>query len=154
MRYDLRKVDGYSVYPELSFDVPIGTGEKGTTGDCWDRTWVRMQECHQSLRIIEQCLEKLMTELKRTPDFDPRAMVPKKIRPKEQELYVRAENPKGELGFYFRADGRSDIPFRCKSRGPSFSHLSVLPEISRDVMLADLFAIVGSLDLVMGEVDR
>jgi len=154
MRYDLRKVDGYSVYPELTFDVPIGTGEKGTTGDCWDRTWVRMQECHQSLRIIEQCLEKLMTEHKRTPDFDPRAFVPKKIRPKEQELYVRAENPKGELGFYFRADGRSDIPFRCKSRGPSFSHLSVLSEISRDVMLADLFAIVGSLDLVMGEVDR
>lgn len=154
MCYDLRKVDGYGVYPELQFDVPIGTGEKGTTGDCWDRTWVRMQECHQSLRIIEQCLEKLMTEHKRSADFDPRAFVPKKIRPKEQELYVRAENPKGELGFYFRADGRSDIPLRCKSRGPSFSHLSVLPEISRDVMLADLFAIVGSLDLVMGEVDR
>ncbi len=154
MRYDLRRVDGYSVYPELEFDVPIGTGEKGTTGDCWDRTWVRLQECHQSLHIIEQCLEKLMAEHNRAPDFDPRAIVPKKIRPKAQELYVRAENPKGELGFFFRADGRADIPFRCKSRGPSFSHLSLLPEISRGVMLADLFAIVGSLDLVMGEVDR
>lgn len=154
LRYDLRKIDGYGIYPELDFDVPVGKGEMGIAGDCWDRTWIRVQECRESLKLIEQALDKLMNEHKRMPDFDPRTFVPKKIRPKEQELYVRAENPKGELGFYFRADGRSDIPFRCKSRGPSFSHLSILPEISKGVMLADLFAIVGSLDLVMGEVDR
>ncbi|MEM9325671.1 MAG: NADH-quinone oxidoreductase subunit D [Bacteroidota bacterium] len=154
LKLDLRKVDGYSVYPELDFDIPIGTGAMGTTGDCWDRTWVRMQECRESVKIIDQCLERLTTDLKRTRDFDPRAVVPKKIRPKAQDFYVRAENPKGELGFFFRADGRSDQPFRCKARGCSFVNLSVLPEISRGVMIADLIAIIGSIDFVMGEVDR
>lgn len=154
LKYDLRRVDGYSVYPELDFNIPIGTGEVGTTGDCWDRTWVRMQECRESVKIIEQCLEQLKGDHKRTRDFDPREFVPKKIRPKAQDFYIRAENPKGELGFFFRADGRSDIPFRCKARACSFVNLSVLPELSRDVMISDLVAIVGSLDLVMGEVDR
>lgn len=154
LKYDLRRVDGYSIYPELDFDIPIGRGEVGTTGDCWDRTWVRMQECRESVKIIEQCLEQLQGNHKRTRDFDPRAKVPKKIRPKAQDFYVRAENPKGELGFFFRADGRADQPFRCKARACSFVNLSVLPELSRDVMISDLVAIVGSLDLVMGEVDR
>jgi NADH-quinone oxidoreductase subunit D len=154
LRFDLRRVDAYSVYPELEFAIPIGRGEKGTIGDCWDRTWVRMQEIHESVKIIEQCLEKLTKEHKRTKEFDPQALVPKKIRPQAQDFYVRAENPKGELGFFFRADGRSDIPFRCKARACSFSNLSVLPEISRGVMVADLIAIIGSIDVVMGEVDR
>ncbi|MEZ7971140.1 MAG: NADH-quinone oxidoreductase subunit D [Cyclobacteriaceae bacterium] len=154
LKYDLRRVDGYSVYPELDFDIPIGTGAMGTVGDCWDRTYVRMQECHESLKIIDQCLTKLTHELKRDKDFNPRALVPKKIRPKAGDYYVRAENPKGELGFFFRTDGRSDIPVRCKARGCSFVNLSVLPEISKGVMISDLIAIVGSLDLVLGEVDR
>lgn len=154
LRYDLRKVDGYSVYPDLDFDVPIGTGQMGQVGDCWDRTWVRLAEIRESLKIVEQCCEQLLDHHKRTPDFDPQAVVPRKIRPKAQELYVRAENPKGELGFYFRADGRSDIPYRCKARGPSFVNLSVLPEISRGVLIADLIAILGSIDIVLGEVDR
>ena len=154
LKYDLRRVDGYSVYPELDFDIPIGTGAMGTVGDCWDRTYVRMQECHESLKIIDQCLTKLTYELKRDKDFNPRALVPKKIRPKAGDYYVRAENPKGELGFFFRTDGRSDIPVRCKARGCSFVNLSVLPEISKGVMISDLIAIVGSLDLVLGEVDR
>lgn len=154
LRFDLRKVDGYSVYPELDFSIPIGEGKVGTVGDCWDRTYVRVLEIYESMRIIEQCLTRLTTDHQRTRDFDPQALVPKKIRPKTQELYVRAEAPKGELGFYFRADGKSDIPFRCKCRSCSFSNLSLLPEISRGVLLADLIAIVGSLDVVMGEVDR
>ena len=154
LKYDLRRVDGYSVYPELDFDIPIGTGAMGTVGDCWDRTYVRMQECHESLKIIDQCLTKLTHELKRDKDFNPRALVPKKIRPKAGDYYVRAENPKGELGFFFRTDGRSDIPVRCKARGCSFVNLSVLPEISKGIMISDLIAIVGSLDLVLGEVDR
>ena len=154
LKYDLRRVDGYSVYPELDFDIPIGTGAMGTVGDCWDRTYVRMQECHESLKIIDQCLTKLTHELKRDKDFNPRALVPKKIRPKAGDYYVRAENPKGELGFFFRTDGRSDIPIRCKARGCSFVNLSVLPEMSKGVMISDLIAIVGSLDLVLGEVDR
>ena len=154
LKYDLRRVDGYSVYPELDFDIPIGTGAMGTVGDCWDRTYVRMQECRESLKIIDQCLTMLSSELKRDKDFNPRALVPKKIRPKAGDYYVRAENPKGELGFFFRTDGRSDIPVRCKARGCSFVNLSVLSEISKGVMISDLIAIVGSLDLVLGEVDR
>ena len=154
LRFDLRKVDNYSVYPDLDFEIPVGEGAKGSVGDCWDRTWVRYQECWESIKIIEQCVEKLLGEFKRTQEFNPRAHVPKKIRPKAQDLYVRAENPKGELGFFFRADGRSDQPFRCKARGPSFSNLSVLSEISKGCLMGDLFAIVGSLDFVMGEVDR
>ncbi|HEX6223294.1 MAG TPA: NADH-quinone oxidoreductase subunit D [Chryseolinea sp.] len=154
LRFDLRKVDGYSVYPELDFDVPIGTGKMGATGDCWDRTYVRFQEIYESLKIIEQCLDKLTKAHKRTRDFDPQALVPKKIRPKAQDLYVRAEIPKGELGFFFRADGKSDIPFRCKCRSCSFVNLSVLPEIAKGVLIADLIAIIGSIDVVMGEVDR
>jgi NADH-quinone oxidoreductase subunit D len=154
LKYDLRKVDGYSVYPELDFDIPVGKGAMGSVGDCWDRTWVRMQECRESLKIIDQCLERLTTDLKRTREFDPRELVPKKIRPKAQDFYVRAENPKGELGFFFRTDGRSDIPVRCKARSCSFSNLSVLPEITKGVMIADLIAIIGSIDFVLGEVDR
>jgi NADH-quinone oxidoreductase subunit D len=154
LKFDLRKVDGYSVYPEIDFDVPVGKGEMGSTGDCWDRTWVRMQECKESVKIIDQCLEKLTSDHKRTRDFNPRELVPKKIRPKAQDFYVRAENPKGELGYFFRTDGRSDIPVRCKARACSFSNLSVLPEISKGVMIADLIAIIGSIDFVLGEIDR
>jgi NADH-quinone oxidoreductase subunit D len=154
LRFDLRRVDGYSVYPELEFEVPIGEGKMGAVGDCWDRSWVRVKEIYESLHIMEQCLDKLEGEHKRTREFDPQALVPKKIRPKAQELYVRAENPKGELGYFFRADGKSDIPFRCKARACSFVNLSILPEISRGVLIADLIAILGSIDIVLGEVDR
>lgn len=154
LRLDLRKVDGYSVYPEIEFDIPIGEGKMGTVGDCWDRNYVRVQECWQSLRIIEQCVARLTTDLKRTQDFDPQALVPKKIRPPKMDYYVRAENPKGELGFYFRTDGRSDVPLRVKARACSFHNLSIIAEISKGALIADLVAVIGSLDLVMGEVDR
>jgi NADH-quinone oxidoreductase subunit D len=154
LRYDIRKVDGYSVYPEIDFNVPIGEGKMGQVGDCWDRTHVRVEEIYESLKIIRQCLDKLTGEHKRTREFDPQALVPKKIRPKQQDLYVRAEIPKGELGFFFRADGRSDIPFRCKCRSCSFVNLSVLPELAKGILIADLIAIIGSIDVVMGEVDR
>ena len=154
LRFDLRKVDGYSVYKELDFDVPIGEGKMGTVGDCWDRTYVRMLEIHESIKIINQCLDRLTGDLKRNKDFDPQALVPKKIRPKAQDFYVRAEIPKGELGFFFRADGKSDVAFRCKCRSCSFVNLSVLPEIAKGILVADLIAIIGSIDVVMGEVDR
>lgn len=154
LKFDLRRVDGYSVYPELEFDIPIGTGEMGKLGDCWDRNNVRVLECYESIKIIEQCLDRLQGDLKRTKDFDPQALVPKKIRPKAMDFYIRAETPKGELGFFFRSDGRSDVPLRCKARSCCFHNLSVLPEISRGAMMADLIAIIGSIDFVMGEVDR
>src|SRR5688572_22197436 len=120
LRFDLRRVDGYSVYPELDFEIPVGDGRKGTLGDCWDRTYVRFLEIYESMKIMEQCVAKLTGEHKRTRDFDPQALVPKKIRPKAQDFYIRGEIPKGELGFFFRADGRSDVPFRCKARSCSF----------------------------------
>lgn len=154
LKYDLRKIDEYSVYPELDFDIPTGKGDMGSLGDCWDRTYVRVKECYESIKIVEQCLSRLTGDLKRTRDFDPRAAVPKKIRPKAQDLYSRAESPKGELGFFFRADGRTDIPFRCKARSCCFVNLSVIAEISKGAMVADLIAIIGSIDLVLGEVDR
>lgn len=154
LNYDLRKIDGYSVYPEIDFDIPVGKGAMGTTGDCWDRTWVRMQECFESIKIIDQCIDKLTKVHQRDRDFDPRALVPKKIRPKAQDLYVRAENPKGETGFFFRADGRSDIPFRCKARGASFVNLSIINELAKGGLIADLIAVIGSIDIVLGEVDR
>jgi NADH-quinone oxidoreductase subunit D len=154
LRYDLRKVDGYSVYPELDFDIPIGEGKMGTTGDCWDRTWVRVLECWESVKLIEQSLEQLTGDYKRTRDFDPQAVVPKKIRPKAMEFYVRGESPKGELGFFFRTDGRSDIPVRCRARSCCFHNLSVIGEITKGSLLADLVAVIGSIDVVMGEVDR
>ena len=154
LRLDLRKVDGYSVYPEIDFEIPIGKGEMGQVGDCWDRTSVRVQEIHESIKIIEQCVTQLLGDHKRTKEFDPQAVVPKKIRPKAGDYYTRAENPKGELGFFFRADGRSDKPERCKARGPSFVNLSVLPELAKGGMIADLVAVLGSIDIVLGEVDR
>jgi NADH-quinone oxidoreductase subunit D len=167
LKWDLRRIDGYSVYPELDFEVPIGKGEMGTVGDCWDRYKVRVDEIEQSLRIVEQCLDRLQKELKRTPEFDPRAKLPKKLTPKPQDYYVRGEGAKGELGFYFIHQKKkefdkegnirlmdTEIPFRVKSRGPSFCNLSVLPAISKGVMIADLIAIIGSIDFVLGEVDR
>jgi NADH-quinone oxidoreductase subunit D len=154
LRFDLRRVDGYSVYPELDFEIPVGDGRKGTLGDCWDRTYVRFLEIYESMKIMEQCVAKLTGEHKRTRDFDPQALVPKKIRPKAQDFYIRGEIPKGELGFFFRADGRSDVPFRCKARSCSFVNLAMLQEISQGILIADLIAIVGSLDLNIGEVDR
>jgi NADH-quinone oxidoreductase subunit D len=154
LAFDLRRVDGYSVYPELEFDIPTGAGLHGQTGDCWDRNHVRVLECIESIRIIEQCLEALTGAHKRTKEFNPQEFVPKKIRPAAQDIYVRAENPKGELGFFIRADGKTDIPTRVKVRACSFHHLSVIPDLAKGAYLADLVAIIGSMDLVMGEVDR
>jgi NADH-quinone oxidoreductase subunit D len=153
LRYDLRRVDGYSVYPELEFDIPVGQGGKGTVGDCWDRYKVRVDEMQESLRIIRQCAQVLRKE-GRPPNFDPRALCPKKARPIHKEYYVRAENPRGELGFYFVAQDKKDIPFRVKSRGPSFCNLCVLPELCKGVLLSDVVAILGSIDIVLCEVDR
>lgn len=154
IKWDLRRIDEYSVYPELDFDIPIGTGAMGAVGDSWDRYKVRVDEIYESVRIIEQCLERLMTDFARLPDFDPRALVPKKVNLKVQNYYVRAENPKGELGFYFETQDKTDVPRRVKARGPSFNNLSVLPELGRGVLIADLIAILGSIDIVLGEVDR
>ncbi|NGM61994.1 NADH-quinone oxidoreductase subunit D [Sphingobacterium sp. SGG-5] len=154
IKWDLRRIDGYSVYPELEFEIPVGKGEMGAVGDCWDRYKVRVDEVRESVRIIEQCLERLTSDFKRTVDFDPRALVPRKVNIKAQQYYVRAENPKGELGFYFETQDKTDIPRRVKARGPSFNNLSVISELGKGVLISDLISILGSIDIVLGEVDR
>jgi NADH-quinone oxidoreductase subunit D len=146
IRWDLRKNDPYSIYDRFDFDIPIGSGEMGTTGDCWDRYMVRVREMEQSLRIIEQAVKQI-------PDGNVQAAVPKRIRPDQSEVYVRTESPKGELGFYIIADGTTS-PYRVKVRPPTFVNLSILPAICRGAMIADVIAILGSIDIVLGEVDR
>lgn len=147
VKWDLRKNDPYSIYDRFDFEIPVGNGEVGTTGDCWDRYIVRVREMEQSLRIIEQALEDMPDE------GDVKEAIPKRIRPKEGEIYVRTETPRGELGYYIISD-KSNSPFRVKARAPSFVHLSMLPAISKGSLIADMVAIVGSIDIVLGEVDR
>ena len=147
VKFDLRKDEPYSIYDRFDFNVCIGTGVKGTVGDCWDRNWVRILEIEESCRIVEQAIVQM-------PDTgDVREKLPKKVRPPKGEIYSRAENPKGELGFYIVSNG-TDKPERVKARGTSFVNLSVLPEISKGYMFADLIMILGSIDIVLGEVDR
>lgn len=144
--WDLRRDDPYGVYDKFEWEVQIGKGEKGTVGDCWDRYMVRVWEMEESLKIIEQALAGI-------PEGNVQSAIPKRIRPEHGEIYVRTESPRGELGFFIMSDGTAS-PYRVKARSPAFVNLSVLPEISRGGMLADLVAIVGSVDIVLGEVDR
>jgi len=147
VKFDLRKNEPYLVYDRFEFDIPVGEGKMGTVGDCWDRYYVRVREMEESLKIIEQAWEQI-------PAGDVHSAIPKKVRPPQGEVYFRTENPRGEIGFYIISDGHSSSPFRVKARAPSFVNLSVLPEISRGYMIADLVAILGSVDIVLGEVDR
>ncbi len=144
---DLRRSEPYSIYDRFDFDIPTGRGEVGTVGDCWDRNIVRFREMEESCKIIEQALKTFPTE------GDVREKVPKRIKLPKGEIYCRAENPKGELGFYIVSDGK-DKPERVKARAPSFVNLGVLPEMSRGYMFSDLVMILGSVDIVLGEVDR
>lgn len=144
--FDLRKKQPYSLYERFDFDVPVGTGTKGTVGDCWDRYWVRMLEMMESCRIIEQALDGM-------PEGETMAKLPRAMDLPAGEVYVPCENPRGELGFYIVSEGGSRA-LRVKARGPSFCNLSITHEVCRDVLLADVVAIVGSIDIVLGEVDR
>jgi NADH-quinone oxidoreductase subunit D len=144
--FDLRKSEPYSIYNRFDFDVQVGRGEVGTLGDCWDRNIVRVHEIYESCKIIEQALAQF-------PDGDVQEKIPKRIKPPVGEFLCRAENPKGDLAFYIVSDGK-DKPVRIKSRGTSFVNLAVLPEISKGYLFADLILILGSVDIVLGEVDR
>jgi NADH-quinone oxidoreductase subunit D len=146
VNFDLRRDDLYSIYNRFEWEPQIGKGEMGTVGDCWDRYIVRIREMEQSINIVEQALNQI-------PDGDVASAIPKRIRPNPGDVYARTESARGELGFYVVSDG-SGKPFRVKGRSPCFVHLSVLPEISRGSMIADMIAIAGSLDIVLGEVDR
>jgi len=146
VKWDLRKNDPYSIYDRFEFEIPIGTGEVGTVGDCWDRYMVRVREMEQSLVILEQAAANI-------PSGNVQSGIPKRIRPDTADLYVRTETPKGELGYYIMADGTTS-PYRVKVRPPTFVNLSILPAMSRGSMIADVIAILGSIDIVLGEVDR
>ncbi|HEX6287507.1 MAG TPA: NADH-quinone oxidoreductase subunit D 1 [Acidimicrobiia bacterium] len=139
--FDLRKNQDYLPYDRFDFNVI--TGENG---DCWDRWHVRLLEIRESVKIVQQAIDGI-------PSGDLQAKVPKVIKVPAGETYVRAENPKGEMGYYLVSDGKSG-PYRLKIRSASFSNLSILPWILEGALVPDIIAIMGSLDFVLGDVDR
>jgi NADH-quinone oxidoreductase subunit D len=145
-KWDLRKDDTYSVYNKFDFDIPVGEGLMGTVGDSWDRYFVRVLEMSESLKIIEQALEQL-------PEGDVTSAIPKRVKPPVGQVYKRVENPRGELGYFIISNGTPN-PFRVKVRAPSFVNLGVMDELCRGYMVADIITILGSIDIVLGEVDR
>jgi NADH-quinone oxidoreductase subunit D len=166
--WDLRKLQPYEVYSKLDFDIPVGVN-----GDCYDRYLVRMEELRQSNRIVAQCIEWL----KRNPG--PVMVADAKVRPPrrenmkgdmeslihhfklmtegycvpEGETYAAVEAPKGEFGIYLVSDG-ANKPYRLKCRAPGFAHLAALEEMVTGHMLADVVAVIGTQDIVFGEIDR
>ena len=142
VEYDVRKAQPYSIYDRFDFDIPVGLD-----GDCWDRHWVRIQEMYESLKILEQALEQM-------PQGEVVSSLGRRlIRPPAGEVYVRAENPRGEIGVHLISNG-TDRPYRLKVRPPSFCNLSAIKRLLTDSWIADSVVILGSLDIVLGEVDR
>ena len=168
--WDLRRAQPYECYSDLEFDIPIGKN-----GDCYDRYCIRMEEMRQSVRIMKQCVSKLLSADGRGPvsSVDGKIVPPKRRDMKksmealihhfklhtegfhvpEGEVYAAVEAPKGEFGVYLVSDG-SNKPYRCRIRAPGFAHLQSMDFMCRGHMLADVSAILGSLDIVFGEVDR
>jgi NADH-quinone oxidoreductase subunit D len=138
---DVRRDQPYSIYPSLNFEIPIGRH-----GDTWERSWVRVEEMRQSLGILRQAMDGF-------PEGDFKARAPRNIEPPAGEVYSAVEGPRGEVGFYIVSDGTRK-PYRVKMRKPSFSNFSALQEILRGLKIADLIAVMGSLDLVVPEIDR
>lgn len=145
-QYDVRRDEPYSIYPELDFNIPVGTGEVGTLGDCFDRYMVRIKELKESCKIVRQCLEMI-------PDGPVLARVAKKLKPPVGDAHVRVEASRGDMGWYVVSDG-SEFPYRTKIRTGSFSAMSIVDKLSRGIMIADLIALIASLDVVAPEVDR
>lgn len=143
VNHDLRKVDGYGVYPRFDFRVPLGDH-----GDVYDRYMIRMLEMRESIKILQQALAGLPAG----PVLDPKAKN-RGLRPKAGEAYGRIEGPKGEIGFYLISDGTPN-PFRYRVRAPSFVNLTILEDMCLGHTLADAVIILGSVDIVLGEVDR
>jgi NADH-quinone oxidoreductase subunit D len=164
--YDIRKANPYLYYDQVEFDIPTGT-----VGDVYDRFLVRLEEMRQATRIIKQCLERIPEG---PVSSDDRKVVPppreeldnsmeslihhfklwtEGFRPPEGEAYVPIEGPKGEIGYYVVSDG-SNHPWRVKTRPPCFINLQALPLMSKGHMIADIVAIIGSIDIVLGEIDR
>jgi len=168
--WDLRKAQPYECYSELEFDIPIGKN-----GDCFDRYLIRMEEMRQSTKIMKQCLEKLRSPTGQGPvTVDDHKIVPPRREEMKRsmealihhfklytegyhvpagEVYAAVEAPKGEFGVYLVADG-TNKPYKCKIRAPGFAHLSAMDFLCRGHLLADVSAVLGSIDIVFGEVDR
>ncbi len=168
--WDLRKAQPYECYSEMDFDIPIGKH-----GDCYDRYLIRMEEMRQSVWIMKQCIEKLRSAQGQGPVIveDQKIVPPRRevmkhsmealihhfklytegFRVPRGEVYAAVEAPKGEFGVYLIADG-TNRPYKCKIRAPSFAHLQAMDFLTRGHMLADVSAILGSIDIVFGEVDR
>ena len=141
VRWDLRKAQPYSSYDKFDFEIPIGLN-----GDTYDRYIVRIQEMRQSVRIIRQAVEGL-------PTGPIMAKIPKVLKPPVGEIYHSIEAPKGELGYFIVSDG-STQPYRVRVRPPSFVNLQALDPMVRGMLVADVVAVIGTLDIVLGEVDR
>lgn len=168
VEWDLRKKQPYEVYDRLTFDIPVGTN-----GDCYDRYLVRVEEMRQSVRIIEQCIDWLRSNPGPVMVDDHKVAPPSREEMKddmeslihhfklftegycvpEGEVYAAVEAPKGEFGAYIISDG-ANKPYRLKLRAPGFPHLAAMDEMSRGHMLADVVTIIGTLDVVFGEIDR
>jgi len=142
INWDMRKAMPYEAYSEVEFDVPLGKN-----GDTYDRYLVRMEEMRQANRILRQCLD----QLPEGPIMAKRPRVMKAV--KDGEVYHGIEGPKGEIGFYIVGDGTPN-PYRCHVRPPSFINLQSVPELCKGALIADLVAIIGTTDIVLGEVDR
>jgi NADH-quinone oxidoreductase subunit D len=139
---DVRKDEPYAAYREFEFDVPIGVA-----GDAYDRYLVRMEEFRQSVRIIRQAIAGV-------PEGPIIGKVPRLIKPPAGETYHAIESPKGELGYFIASDGKSNTPYRFRVRPPSFCNLQALPRLIKGHLVADVVALIGSIDIVLGEVDR
>ena len=142
VRRDIRKDEPYAAYDEFEFDVPLGT-----RGDTYDRYLVRLEEFQQSLRIIRQAIDGL-------PEGPVMGKVPRLIKPPAGETYHAIESPKGELGYFIVSDGKSTSPYRFRVRPPSFCNLQALRQLVRGHLVADVVALIGTIDIVLGEVDR
>jgi NADH-quinone oxidoreductase subunit D len=143
VNYDIRKVDGYGIYPRFKFRIPLGDH-----GDTYDRLMMRALEMHESIEILKQAL----VQIQPGPVMNPKVKI-RAFRPPIGEAYGRIEGPKGELGFYLISDGGPN-PYRYRVRPPSFINLTVLEDLCLGHTVADVMVILGSIDIVMGEVDR
>ena len=145
-KYDVRRDEPYSIYPELEFEIPVGLCASGKGGDCFDRYYVRIIEMLESFKILRQCLRQI-------PAGDILGDVPRKLKPKKGEAYFRIESARGDMGYWVVSDG-TDMRCRVHARTGSFAAMGIIEKLSKGLMIADLVAVIGSFDIVAPEVDR
>jgi NADH-quinone oxidoreductase subunit D len=150
VRFDLRKDAPYSGYEKYDFEVPVGEGRFGPVGSCFDRNWVRVIEMRESSKILHQAVDAL-EKMEHTPVQEK---VPKRVKPPKGEVYVRTEAPRGQLGYYIVSDGVGVNPYRVKVKSPCFTAMSAFHYLAKGLLIADVVAVIGSLDIVLGELDR